>query len=148
MNFSDRSSGRIGLWHVQLVQEPDSFSQSCIRAFKFTDPALELFDFGLVVSDLLGARSLKRGPLAIRAGHVPMLSWNQIPVEVTLLNHLPPPPERPLSHGLRGKPFLPRPVRLDVILMHQFPNLITADTSWTNSHGCSCSLRLTDSQPA
>jgi hypothetical protein len=101
------------------------------------DPALELIDFGLVVSDLLGTRSFKRGPLAIRTGHTPMLSWNQIPVEITLLHHLPPSPERPLSHRLRGKPFLPRPIRLHVILMDQFPDLITANTSRTNSHGCS-----------
>ncbi|MFJ5696448.1 hypothetical protein ACIP9X_21795, partial [Arthrobacter sp. NPDC093125] len=68
------------------MQEPDSFSQSFIRTLKLPDTALQLFHFGLVFSDFLGARSLKRGPLAIRAGHIPMLSWNQIPVEVTLLH--------------------------------------------------------------
>jgi len=95
------------------------------------------------------ATAVRTNPARGSPGHIPMLSWNQIPVEISLLNHLPPPPERPLSHWRGGKSFLPRPVRLHVILMHQFPDLITANTSQTNSHGCSCSLQsLTDSQPA
>jgi hypothetical protein len=85
----------------------------------------------------------------LSAGHVPTLSWNQIQVEVTLLDHPSLLPERPLSHWLRSKPFLPRPVRLHVILMHQIPDLIAASPTRTNSHGCSCTLQSpTDSQAA
>lgn len=80
------------------MQEPDSFSQGIVRALKFPDTALELFNFGLVVSDFLGTRSFQRGPFAMCAGHIPMIPWNQGSVEVTFKHHLPPLPKRPIRH--------------------------------------------------
>jgi hypothetical protein len=66
-----------------------------------------------------------------------MLSWNQVPVEVTFEQHLPPPPERPFRHRLSSKPGLLRPERLQMILMHHLPDLIRAETPGINWHGYS-----------
>jgi len=113
----------VGLLLVQLMQEPDSFSQSLIRLLKLTHSSMQTREFRVLRSTFTRTLTLDTGQLLSR-GHNTTLSRDQPTVEITLEHRRPPPTKTAIRDPLTRKPRTLQTIRLNLIRTHELTDLL------------------------
>ncbi|MGH8325978.1 MAG: hypothetical protein ACRET2_04365, partial [Steroidobacteraceae bacterium] len=86
--------------------------------------------------------------LSTGTGHTPMLPRDQVPIQITLEQRLPPPLELMHRERLLSKPSLLRPMSLQVILVDELTDLLTAISRRADHYNSNLSKRANDSLTA